>query len=300
MQRGRGQFQRVALLLQRASQHIAPGAGTGRGRRQRGARQADAQPQLQAHEGGPHARQEMVGVGMDHIGRADLQPLDGQRRRMAAAQRDQVQVGAALQARRIAGQRGHEGLCTVAARDGNGHHEATRRHQVGGPGHAPAQCKAVGADSADSADGRGLDLQGFDAAQVLHGVGQARGARLRALQQARQPALAQRRVGRLQQVFDKGALRPEHEARRQRMPGHAGNGLQRIAQAAALPALGHGHAQAEQAVLRQPGQHLVRMRGAFVQGVGMGVQPLPQRISQHVRSPAVVGTVRADRAAAAG
>src|SRR5258708_18652070 len=33
-------------------------------------------------------------------------------RRMAAAQRDQVQVGAALQARRIAGQRGHEGLCT--------------------------------------------------------------------------------------------------------------------------------------------------------------------------------------------
>ena len=81
----------------------------------------------------------------------------------------------------------------------------------------------------------------------------------------------------VQQVFDEDALAPGHEGRRHGMLGQLRHRLDGVAGIAAFQAaLAGGHAQPEHAGLGQPGQDRGGILGAFVQRLGMRVQPVAQ------------------------
>ncbi|KAG1448480.1 hypothetical protein G6F57_016836 [Rhizopus arrhizus] len=187
---------------------------------------------------------------MDQPFRADTHALHCQRRRVAGLQGQQGQVGAAGEAGDVVRQRHHG--------------------RLGHPRHAAIQHPlAIGLP--------GADLQGLDARQEFHGVGQRGGAGVFAGQQRPHPGVGQGRIRAAQQVFDEDALAPGHEGAGDRPLGHLGHGLDRIADVGARQtALIRRHADSEEARVGQPGQHRGGVQAAVVQGIGMLVQPCRQ------------------------
>ncbi len=161
--------------------------------------------------------------------------------------------------------------------DGRRYHEPTLA-QVGHPVQAALQVPAIARRAA-------AHLQGFDAREELHGIGQAGGTGQLAGQQLWQQARAQRLVGALQQVLDKGALAPTYESGSQRAAGNGSDGLDGVGHLPARTAQGRVDAHAQQLRFGNLRQHVLRLAQAPIYGLGIGIQPLSKCTILHGLAP---------------
>src|SRR6185437_7618855 len=93
-------------------------------------------------------------------------------------------------------------------------------------------------------------------------------------QQIGQQALPQRGVRRLQQVFDEGALTPEHEAGGQGAGGDRGDGRDRVGHVAARAAERYGHTGPEQIGRTQARDQIGRIGPvSLIQPIGDRIEP---------------------------